>query len=230
MHKQGRRHEVGPTLGPTMEYLDLVYQETSDSKSLTHSRPAECGSRQAIQTRPDLPEWSLLPEVFKSICSKWHWSKIDLIAMRLNNLPRFVSPVPDPLATAVDAMGRSGRIRLATNSHIGQSGGEVARLPMQENNSDCSGVAQHALVLGSSGYVHPNPTEPTQPVDTALQPDPSQKSDKSKSPCMAPIASAIKDQGFSEAVAARIEASQRGSTRSVYEARWSFLQSGTSLI
>ena len=34
-----------------------------------------------------------------------HRSKIDLIAMRLNNkLPRFVSPVPDPLATAVDAL------------------------------------------------------------------------------------------------------------------------------
>ena len=37
---------------------------------------------------------------------------------------------------------------------------------------------------------------------------------------MAPRASAIKKQGFSEAVAARIEAPQRGSTRSVYEAKW----------
>ena len=37
---------------------------------------------------------------------------------------------------------------------------------------------------------------------------------------MAPRASAIKEQGFSEAVAAKIEAPQRGSTRSVYEAKW----------
>ena len=37
---------------------------------------------------------------------------------------------------------------------------------------------------------------------------------------MAPRASAIKEQGFSEAVAARIEAPQRGSTKSVYEAKW----------
>ena len=37
---------------------------------------------------------------------------------------------------------------------------------------------------------------------------------------MAPRTSAIKKQGFSEAVAARIEAPQRGSTRSVYEAKW----------
>ena len=37
---------------------------------------------------------------------------------------------------------------------------------------------------------------------------------------MAPRASAIKEQGFSESVAARIEAPQRGSTRSLYEAKW----------
>ena len=49
--KQGRRHEVGRTLCPTVENLDLVFQETSDSQSPTHSRPAECGSRQAIQAR-----------------------------------------------------------------------------------------------------------------------------------------------------------------------------------
>ena len=62
----------------------------------------------------------------------------------------------------------SGSIHLPTINHIGQSGGGVAGLPMQENHSDCSGVAQHALVLGSSGHVQSNPTEPAQsaqPVD-----------------------------------------------------------------
>ena len=117
-------------------------------------------------------------------------------------------------------MGGSGRICLPTSSHLGQSGGEVAGLPMQENYSDCSGVAQHDLVLGSSGNVQSDSTEPAQPVNTTIQLDPSQKSDKSKSPCMAPRDTAIKEQGFSEAVAARIEAPQRGSTRSVYEAKW----------
>ena len=46
------------------------------------------------------------------------------------------------------AMGGSGCICLPTRSHLGKSGGEVAGLPMQKNHSDCSGVAQHALVLG----------------------------------------------------------------------------------
>ena len=55
---------------------------------------------QTIQT-----EWSLLPEVFQALCSRWHRPQIDLFATRFNNkLPLFVSPVPDSLATAVDAL------------------------------------------------------------------------------------------------------------------------------
>ena len=55
---------------------------------------------QIIQT-----EWSLITEVFQTICIKWHRPQIDLFATRFNNkLPQFVSPVPDSLATAVDAL------------------------------------------------------------------------------------------------------------------------------
>ena len=55
---------------------------------------------QTIQT-----EWSLLPEIFQTIRSRWHRPQIDLFATRFNNkLPWFVSPVPDPLATAVDSL------------------------------------------------------------------------------------------------------------------------------
>ena len=55
---------------------------------------------QIIQT-----EWSLLPHVFDLICSRWHRPQMDLFATRFNTkLPVFVSPVPDPMATAVDAL------------------------------------------------------------------------------------------------------------------------------
>ena len=54
---------------------------------------------QTIQT-----EWSLLQEVFLAICSRWHRPQIGLFATRFNKLPLFVSPVPDPLAAAVDAL------------------------------------------------------------------------------------------------------------------------------
>ena len=95
-------------------------------------------------------EWSLLPEVFQTIYSRWRRPKIDLFATRFSNkLPLFVSRVPNRLATAVDALSLPWEdldvYAFPTSSHIGQSG-EVTGLPMQENYSDCSRVAQHALV------------------------------------------------------------------------------------
>ena len=58
---------------------------------------------QTIQT-----EWSLHPEVFQAICSRWHQPQVDLFATRFNNkLPQFVSPVPDPQAWAVDTLSLS---------------------------------------------------------------------------------------------------------------------------
>ena len=55
---------------------------------------------------------------------------------------------------------------------------------------------------------------------TTIQSDPSQKSDQPESTCLAPRATAIRRQGFSKAVAERIDAPQRGYTQSVYEAKW----------
>ena len=55
---------------------------------------------QTIQT-----EWSLLQEVFQTICRRCHRPQIDLFATRFNNkLPQFVSPIPDSLTVAVDAL------------------------------------------------------------------------------------------------------------------------------
>ena len=229
IYKQGRRHEVGPTLCPAVENLDLVYPETSDSQSPTHPRSAECGSRQAIPARPDHSDrvvspsrgfsdymQQVEPASNRPVCHQVHQQVTSVCITS-------TGPPSNSCRCTQSVMGGSGRICLPTSSHLGQSGGEVTGLPMQENHCDCSGVAQHALVLGSSEHIQPNPTEPAQsskPVDTALQSDPSQKSDKPKSLCMAPRATAIKEQGFSKAVAARIEAPQRGSTRSVYEAKW----------
>ena len=82
---------------------------------------------------------------------------------------------------------------------------------MQENHSDCFSVMKHAFVTGLSGHVGPNPIVPAQPaqsVDPTIQSDSSQESVKPEYSCLAPRASAFKEQGFSEAVAARIEAPQ----------------------
>ena len=229
LHKQGRGHEVGPTVCPTVENLDLVFPATSDPKSPTHPRPSQCDSRQAIQAGSDHPNrvvppsgslstdmQPMAPASNRSICHEVQ-PQVTSVCLSSTGLPGCSS------GCTYSVMGRAGCIRLPTDRHIGQSGGEATGLPVQETHSNCPWVAQHALVLGPSGHVQSGPSKPTQPaqsVDTALQSDPSQKSDKSKSPCLAPRASKIKEQGFSEAVAARIEASQRRSTRSVYEAKW----------
>ena len=94
---------------------------------------------------------------------------------------------------------------------------------MQQDHPDCTRVAQHALVLGSSGNVQPDPSVSAhlaRSTHLTIQPDLSQESGELESACLALRASAIKEQGFSEAVAKQIEAPQRGSTRSVYEAKW----------
>ena len=127
-------------------------------------------------------------------------------------------------------MGRSGFLCLPTSSHLGQNEGEVAGLPMQQDHSDRTRVAQHTLVLGSSSNVQSDPLVSAQPAQSGastIQTDPAQEPVKPEPTCLAPRATAIKEQGFSEAVAARIEAPQIGSTRSVYEAKW---QSGASVI
>ena len=229
LHKQGRGHEVGPTVCPTVENLDLVLPATSDSKSPTHPRPFKCDSRQAIQAGSNHPNrvvppsgsfstnmQPMAPSPNRSVCHEVQ-SQITSVCLSSTGLPGCSS------GCTYSAMGRSGCIRLPTDRHIGQSGGEATGLPVQETHSDCPGLAQHALVLGLGEHVQsssPQPAQPTQSANTALQSDPSQKSDKSKSPCLAPRATKIKEQGFSEAVAVRIEAPQRRSTRSVYEAKW----------
>ena len=177
---------------------------------------------QTIQT-----EWSLLPEVFQQICNQWHRPQIDLFATRFNHkLPQFVSPVPDSLAVAVDALTLPWQ---DLDAYAFPPTAILGKVVEKLLDSPCKRIIMIApgwpnmpwfwdLVTMSSGPSQP--AQPAQSADTALQSDPSQKSDKPKSPCLAPRATKIKEQGFSETVAARIEAPQRRSTRSVYEAKW----------
>ena len=229
LHQQGRGYAVRPTLCPSMENLDLVYQPPDNLKSPAHPRPSKCDSGQAIQTGSDhtnrmVPTSGsfstnmqpMAPAPNRPICHEVQ-PQVTSVCLSSTGLPGCSS------GRTYSAMGGSGCIRLPTDRHIGQSGGEATGLPMQKDHYDCPGMAQHALVLGLGDHVQPGtpqPAQPAQSADTAFQPDPSQKSDKPKSPCLAPRATEIKEQGFSDSVAARIEAPQRRSTRSVYEAKW----------
>ena len=214
---------------PTVENPVLVHQATGDPQGTSHPRPAERDSRPAIQTWPDhsnrvvtssssVPGCMLkvAPATSGPVCHQIQ-QQTATVCVTGARPPGLGSGCTQPL------LGGPGPIRLPTGSHLGQSGGEASGLPLQQNNSDCSRVAQHALVLGPGGNVKPDPTvsaRHTEPSVSAFQPGPSQEPVESEPTCLAPRALAIKEQGFSEAVAARIEAPQRRSTRSVYEAKW----------
>ena len=229
LYQQGRGPEVGPTLCPPMENLDLVHREAGDSESTTHSRPPKCSGRQIVQIGSDhrnrmVPPSRNLPSPVRQVASASNRSICYEVQQQAAPV-RITGTGPQGHCSGCTqfVMGRPGRLRLPTNSHFGQSGGEVARLPVPEVDHHCPGVAQHDMVLGPSGDVQPDTiasTSVAEPSDSAIQSDPSQEPNKPKSPRMAPRATAIKEQGFSESVATRIEAPQRGSTRSVYEAKW----------
>ena len=59
-------------------------------------------------SRPNQPiptEWSLHPEIMKRIFRFWGTPEVDMFATLSNShLPRFMSPVPEPRALAVDAL------------------------------------------------------------------------------------------------------------------------------
>ena len=167
--------EGGMRSGPLCALLWRILTWCSRNLKVTlkaRHRLAECGRRQAIQARPDHPNrvvspsgglpsnmQQVAPASTRSICHEVQ-QQVALVCVTGTGSPGYSSEC------AQFAMVGSGSIHLPTVSHIGQSG-DVAGLPIQENHSHCS---------------KPNPTEPAQsaqPVDTTIQSDPSQKSDKS---------------------------------------------------
>ena len=165
---------------------------------------------QTIQT-----EWSLNPEVFQAICNRWHRPQVDLIATRFNNkLPQFVSPVSDPQAWPVDALSLSWE---GLDPYAFPPAAILGKVVEKLQDYPCSRVILIApgwpnmpwfwdLVAMSSQIPLCLPSLPnlvTQPFKQTLH------KNLSNLNLHAPRATTIKEQGFSDVVAARIEAPQR---------------------
>ena len=141
IHKQGRRHEVGPTVCPTVENLDLVFQETSNSQSPTYPRPTKRGSRQAIQTWSDHPNGVVspsrgLPNIMQQVAPASNRPICHEVQQQVTAVCVTGTRPPGYSSRCTHAaMGGSGHIHLPTDRHIGQSGGEVTGLPVQVNHS-----------------------------------------------------------------------------------------------
>ena len=119
-------------------------------------------------------------------------------------------------------MGESGCIRLSPSLSAQPGDLKDYGSGLSQDNSDSSRLAQHALVLGPAQSLRADPTQSSSAKGSghaALQRACAQESQQSESSCLAHRASAIQEQGFSDEVAARIEASQRLSTRAVYKSK-----------
>ena len=120
-------------------------------------------------------------------------------------------------------LGTSERICIPSSLPAPQSNFKDKGSGLSQDDSDCPRLAKHALVLGPGGPIRSDPLQPSSdkgPSDSAFQWASSQEPSESQSSCLAPRSSAIRKHGFSEEVAARIEAPQRGSTRTVYKSKW----------
>ena len=132
IHKQGRRHEVGHTLCPTVENLDLVYQTSSNSQSPTHSGPAERGSRQTIPFRTDhsngmVPPSRGFPNIMQQVAPTSNRLVCHEVQQQAPCVRVTGTGSSGRCRCTQPAMGGSGCICLPTSSHLWQSGGEVAR-------------------------------------------------------------------------------------------------------
>ena len=94
---------------------------------------------------------------------------------------------------------------------------------MTADDFNCLRLAQDALILVYGGAVSSDPSlSASMPRSggATIEWEPSQGSGQSEPSCLTPRVEAIKQQGFSDQVAAKIGAPQRLSARAIYEAKW----------
>ena len=229
LHQQRGRYEIRVSLCPTLAASSLVSSQEDNSAGQTHSGSLECHSRQAVPAQPGDPDRVVLvstgvqslvlqlgPAADRSFCHpiQPQASQVCLSSSGFDSLGGGCSQ---------STMEQPGRVRLSSSlpsqsGHIqtGQSG-------LSQNDLNRSGLAQHALVLGSDQSIKSNSLQSSlgeEPVNSTVQRPSPQELESSESACLAPRASSIRRQGFSEEVAARIEAPQRSSTRAVYKSKW----------
>ena len=229
MHKQARGYEVRLSLCPPVETSVLVPSQGHNPTGQTHSRSLECDSRQTFQAQSSksdrvVPLSTGVQSVVLQVGPTTGGFVCDPVQSQATKLcvtgagsgslgcrrPEFI-------------LGASERVRLPSSRPASPGNLKVAGSGLSQNDSGCPRLAKHALVLGPGGPISSDSLQSTSdrgPVDSTLQRAATQEPQESQSPCLAPRSSAIRKYGFSEEVATRIEAPQRGSTRAVYKSKW----------
>ena len=124
LYQQGRWDEVGLPVCPTVENPVLVHQETGNSRSMSHPRPAERDSRQAIQTWPDhsdrmVPSPRGVPSHMLPVASASSGSLCHQVQQQTTSVC-VTGPRPPGMGSGCTRpfLGKSGPICLPTSSHL----------------------------------------------------------------------------------------------------------------
>ena len=229
LHQQGGWYEIRFSVCPTLEAPILVSSQEDNSAGKTHPRSLECHSGQAIQTQSSDSDrvvpvstgiqslvFKMGPTADKSLCNSIQ-SQASQVCFSGSGFDSLGS------GCSQSFMEQPGRVCLPSSLPSQSSRVKTHGSGLSQDDTDCPGLAQHALVLGSDQAVKSDSVQSSLgevPIDPAIQRSPPQELESSKSACLAPRASSIKRQGFSDEVAARIEAPQRSSTRAVYKSMW----------
>ena len=203
LHQQGGRYEIRLSLCPPLETSVLVSPQRNSSAGPTHSRSFKCDSRQAVQTQPGDPDrvgpistgvQSLVlkmgPATCRPVCNpvQSQTPQVCVTGTRSHSLGS---------GRSESAMGGSGHLRLSSSLPAQPSNLQSDGSGLLQDNSNCSRLAQHALVLGPGQSVGSDPLQaPTTkgPGDTTLQLASSPEPQQSEPTRLAPRVSAIQWQ------------------------------------
>ena len=163
IHQQGGRYEVRLFLCPSMATPVLVQSETDCSKGQAYPGSSECDCRQVVLTRPNHsdrmvsssgsfqpPDSDLAPSPSGHVCDK----------VQFQTSPIRVSSAGSQCVgsgRSNSLLGEPGDVRLSPSIVTGQDSQQAIRPSLRESDPNSSGLAQHAMVLGSGGTVVPDP-------------------------------------------------------------------------
>ena len=229
LYQQTRGYEIRLSLCPPLETPFLVPPQRNSSESQAHSGSVECHSRQAVPAQSGDPDrvvpvptgvqslvFQLGPAADRSFCHQIQ-SQASQVCLSCSGLDSLGGGCSQP------SMGQPECVRLSPSLPAQSGRIQTGESRISQNDLNRSGLAQHVLVLGPDQSIKSNSLQSSlreEPVDSTVQRPSPQELESSESACLAPRALSIRRQGFSEEVAARIEAPQRSSTRAVYKSKW----------
>ena len=174
-------------------------------ESTSHPGPTQCDSQQTVQTSAGHSDRMIpAPGGLCSDLSQVAPSQSGLVRDQVQLQAASVR-VPSRRCKSLGSgcsepiLGESGPVCVPPNSSPDKRGhqGSQSSVSKSKDDSHSSGLAKHALVLGSGGVIVPDTVMPAKPAGSpnpAVQWQPTQGSTEPESPCLAHRAKAIRNR------------------------------------